>query len=167
MLRNSFLIRIWLVILAVAMLTTACAPSGAVIRVDASSAAFQVNDTVKVPIRAENIANLTALELHLSFDPAVLEVVSVNDGGFLKVNFPVQNTFDNIAGTVDYAVAQIDGMPANGSGTLLEVVFRAKASGQAPVRFRGTQAAPAGILLSDSNGAAIHASFADGSVSVH
>lgn len=161
--RNLLLTRIWLVVL---VLVAACAPVGAVVKVESSAARFQVDDTIAVPIRAENIANLTALEVHLSFDPAVLEVVSVKDGGFLKANFQVQNTFDNLAGTVDYAVAQIDGMPANGSGILLEVVFRAKASGEAPVRFRSTQAAPVGILLSDANGLAIKASFVDGNVHV-
>ncbi len=160
------LTRIWLVIVVLSILVSACAPAGAVVKVEPLAAGFQVNDTITVPIKAENIANLTALEVHLSFDPAVLEVVSVRDGGFLKANFPVQNTFDNVAGTVDYAVAQIDGMPANGSGILLEVVFRAKASGEAPVRFRSTQAAPVGILLSDANGVAIKASFADGNVTV-
>ena len=117
-------------------------------------------------IKIENVANLTAVELHLSFDPDVLEVLALNDGGFLKADFPLQNTYDNAAGTIDYAVAQINRAPANGSGRLLEIVFRAKAEGQAPIRFRGTQAAPAGVLLADSDGTAIPVTLTGANISV-
>ena len=81
-------------------------------------------------------------------------------------DFIVQKTFDNAAGTIDYAVAQIDRPPANGDGTLFEIVFRAKALGQSPILFRETQAAPRGILLSDSTGAAIQASLVNGRIDV-
>jgi hypothetical protein len=167
MLRNGLAIRIWLVIvLAVLMPGTSCAPSGTVIKVEPPASSVQVNDTVRVPIKVENIADLTALEVHLSFNAAALEVTELVDGGFVVADFAVQNTFDNAAGTVDYAVAQINRSPANGSGTLLEIVFRAKASGDSPIHFRGTQAAPAGALLSDSNGMAIQVSLKDGNVNV-
>ena len=167
MIGNDLASRIRLVIvLAMLMLGTSCAPSGTVIKIEPSASSVQVNDTVKVPIKVENIANLTAIEIHLSFNATVLEVVTLNDGDFIKADFAVQNTFDNGAGTIDYAVAQINRSPANGSGTLLEIVFRAKASGDSPIHFRGTQAAPAGALLSDSNGMAIQVSLKDGNVNV-
>ena len=121
---------------------------------------------VKVPIKVENITNLTAIEIHLSFDSPMLEVVELIDGGFIKADFAVQNTYDNTAGTIDYAVAQINRSPANGSGMLFEIVFRTKASGVSPIRFRGTQAAPAGALLSDSTGTAIQVALTDGNVNV-
>ena len=165
MLRNGLIIRVWLVA-ALLMLGTSCAPSGAAIKVEPPGSAVQINDTFKAQIKIENVANLTAVEMHLSFDPDMLEVLALNNGGFLKADFPVQNTFDNTAGTIDYAVAQINRAPANGSGRLLEIVFRAKTEGQAPIRFRGTQAAPAGVLLSDPNGTAIPVALTDGSVSV-
>jgi hypothetical protein len=167
MLRNGLAIRIWLVVmLVVLMLGTSCAPSAAVIKVEPSVSPVQINDTVKVPVKIENIANLTALEVHLSFDAAVLEIIELTDGGFVKADFTVQNTFDNAAGTIDYAVAQIDRSPASGSGTLFEIVFRAKASGASPIRFRGMPAVPAGALLSDSKGVAIQVSLTDGTVNV-
>lgn len=170
MLHKLFSIHIWLVI-AMLMLT-ACAPSPAPasmntqIKIESATNTLKVNDTIKVPVKVENIANLTAVELHLSFDPTVMEVISLNNGGFIKADFPVQNSFDNTTGTIDYAVAQLDGTPANGSGTLLEIVFRAKNAGNTPIYFLGTQAAPLGVLLSDSNGTAIKATLSDGSASV-
>ena len=163
---NILRFRIWVVILTVLTLATSCAPSGSSITVDSSASSVQVNDTVKVSIKAVNIANLTAFETHLSFDTNVLEVVEVIDGDFIKADFTVQNIFDNASGTVDYAIAQINREPANGSGILFEIVFRAKAKGSSPIHFRNTQAAPAGILLSDANGIAIQVPLTDGIVSV-
>jgi hypothetical protein len=128
------------------------------------ASAVQASEMVKVPIKIENVANLTAVEVHLSFDPAAVEVVELVDGGFVTADFTVQNTFDNTAGTIDYAVAQINRPPASGQGTLFEIVFRAKTGGTTPVRFRGTPAVPSGILLSDANGAAIQVSLADGNI---
>jgi hypothetical protein len=164
-------IHIWFVIsLLVLTLVTSCAPSVAstdpTVKIEPSASAVQVNETVRVPIKVENVANLTAFETHLSFDANVLEVVEVIDGNFVTADFTVQNTFDNASGTVDYAIAQINREPAAGSGILFEVVFRAKAKGDSSIHFRGTEAAPAGILLSDPNGMAIQVSLIDGSVSV-
>jgi len=165
---NGLTSRIWqFVMLTVLMLGTSCAPSGPVIKVEPSVSSIQIADTALVSAKVENIADLIAVEVHLSFDANVLEVIELKDGGFIKPDFVIQNTFDNAAGTIDYAVAQIDRPPANGSGTLFEIVFRAKARGQSPIRFRETQAAPAGVLLSDSNGMAIQVSLINGNVNVN
>jgi hypothetical protein len=165
--RHGLTNRIWrVVVLTVLMLGTSCAPAGPVIKIEPSISSIQVNNTGVASVQVGNIANLVAYEMHLSFDANVLEVIELNDGGFIKPDFVVQNTFDNAAGTIDYAVAQINHPPVNGSGMLFEIVFRAKASGQSPIRFRETQAAPAGVLLSDSNGVAIQVSLIDGEVTV-
>jgi hypothetical protein len=129
--------------------------------------ALSVNETASVFITVENITGLTAFEVHLSFDANALEVIELKDGGFIRADFIVQNTFDNAVGTVDYAVAQIDHPPANGRGTLFEIVLRAKAEGKANIQFRATQAATSGALFSDSNGMAIPVSLRNGSMNVH
>jgi hypothetical protein len=169
--RNIFAFRIWkIVVLAVLMVSTSCSPSntpaGTVVKIEPSTSSVQVNETVRALIKADNISNLTAVETHLSFNPTVLEVVELINGGFIQADFTVQNTFDNTAGTIDYAVAQIDRSPASGSGTLLEVVFRAKASGDSAVNFRSMEAAPLGALFSDANGVAIQVSLTNGNVTV-
>jgi hypothetical protein len=146
------------------ILGTACAPRGPFITVERSVSSRQVNNTERVSVTVENIADLTAFEAHLSFDANVLEVIELDDGGFLAADFTAQNAFDNGAGTIDYAVAQIDHPPANGSGTLFVIVFRAKAPGKSIILFRETPAAPAGALFSDSNGRAIPVSLINGSM---
>jgi cohesin domain-containing protein len=127
---------------------------------------LQINHMARASVTAQDIADLIAFEVHLSFDANVLEVIEINDGGFIAADFIAQNTFDNAAGTIDYAVAQIGHPPANGSGTLFEIVFRAKVPGKSSIRFRETPAAPAGALFSDSNGMAIQVSLINGSVNV-
>jgi LysM repeat protein len=142
------------------------AQGATVVRVDPASSSAKVNDSVNLSVKVENISNLTAFELHLSFNASVLEVVSMTNGGFVAADFTAQNVFDNAAGTLDYAVAQMNRAPVQGSGALLNIVFRAKANGTATVAARTTQAAPGGILLSDQNGMAIQATWMDGSVNV-
>jgi len=151
--------------LVVLGLVTSCSPQGPTISIEADSPA-KLNEEVRVAVQAGNITGLTALEVHLSFDPAVLEVVRLEDGDLVKADFTVQNTFDNTAGTIDYAVAQINRPPASGSGVLFEIVFRAKNPGQSPIRFHGVSAAPEGLILADSNGMAIPVTFKDGNVTV-
>jgi cohesin domain-containing protein len=139
----------------------ALAQGAAAVRVDPSTSSVQVNDTVSICIKVDNIANLTAFELHLSFNPAVVEVTSLTNGGFVAADFTAQNIFDNTAGTIDYAIAQLNRPPVQGSGTLLCISSRAKAVGGSQVTTRATPAAPDGFILSDQNGMAIPASWHD------
>lgn len=157
--------RPWLALVAITILLVASpafAQSGTVVRVSPAAVAEQVNATFTVSINAENVANLTAFEVHLQFNPAVLEVLQVTNGGFVAADFVAQNVFDNTAGTIDYAVAQMNRPPAQGSGTLLTVTFRAKANGSSTLALRATAAAPSGLLLADQDGAAIQAAWVNG-----
>ncbi len=167
--RNLFAFRGWL-ILVVSVISLVGAPAqaqgAAVVRVEPSAVSAQVNDAVTLSIMADNMVSLTAFELHLSFDPNVLEVTDVVSGGFVAADFVAQNIHDNAAGTIDYAAAQMNRTPAQGSGALLRIVFRAKAGGASSVGLRGTQAVPSGLILSDPNGAAIQASWVSGAVNV-
>jgi LysM repeat protein len=162
-------IRMWL-LLIVLMTSLAAAPAFAqgstTVRVDPAISSVQVNDTATIAIRVDNVSNLIAFELHLSFDPSVLEVMSLANGGFVAADFEAQKIFDNAAGTIDYAVAQMNRPAAQGSGTLLNITLRAKAGGTSSVTTRSTPAAPGGLLLSDQNGTAIQASWVPGSINV-
>jgi len=166
---NWLAIRVWLVVIILATSlvgTSAFAQSATVVRVEPAALTAQVNDTVNICIKVDNVANLTAFELHLSFTPNVLEVTGITNGGFVLADFTAQNTFDNAAGTIDYAIAQMNRPPAQGSGTLLCTAFRAKTNGSSSVTTRATPAAPSGLLLSDQNGIAIQASWLPGTINV-
>jgi hypothetical protein len=146
--RKFLLIRIWLVLIVIAVSltgTSAFAQGATIVRVDPPTPSAKVNDTVNLSIKVDNIVNLSAFELHLSFNPSVMEVISVANGGFVAADYIAQNVFDNTAGTIDYAVAQVSHSPVQGSGKLLDIAFRAKANGTSVVTLRATPAVPAFI----------------------
>ena len=96
----------------------------------------QISD---VQLVVENVINLYGLEFQLRYDPVILEVIDadpelagtqIEQGEFLSPDFVVRNEVDVGAGTIWYAVTQLNPRPpVNGSGTVLTVRFRAKALG--------------------------------------
>lgn len=152
---------LWLV----GLLLISCTP-GPALNLTTDSNSVQAGQSFTVTLQAENVTGLTAFEAHLAFDPAFLEVVSIQNGSFLQADFVVQNTFDNAAGTIDYAAAQLNHPAAEGSGTLLLIEFRAKSAGTSSVRFRVTPAAAQGALLANVDGNAIQVNLGETNVSV-
>ena len=148
------------------VLLAACNASSPALNLVSDTNMAKVGESFRVTLQAEQISGLTAAEAHLAFDPALLEVVAIQDGDFLQPDFVVQNVFDNSAGTIDYAVAQLDRPAADGSGALLVVEFRAKAAGETTIRFRSTPAASAGALLADADGGAIQVSLGEASLEI-
>ena len=112
-------------------------------------------DVGTLEIRLEDVNELAGAEVHLTFDPALLEVVDADPategtqiahGDFLSPDFVVQNITDPAQGTVDYAIAsmQLD-EAASGSGVLARITFRALAEGETLVTISGA-------LLADTQG---------------
>ena len=154
---------------------SAFAQGGTVVRVDPASAAIAQGQTVIVSVKIDNVSNMIGAEVHLSFSAAVLEVVDadastsgtqITNGGMLSGNVPVQNTADNAAGTIDFAVSQLGQPAVSGSGTLATISFRAKANGVSPIAFRSVPAAPTGVVLADANGVALANTTANGTITV-
>lgn len=93
-----------------------------------------------IKIRIENVKDLYGAELHMKFDPSVVEVVDADPtkdgiqlmpGDFPKPEFVALNRADNKVGTIDYALTQLNPTPpANGSGTVVSILFRGKALGK-------------------------------------
>jgi LysM repeat protein len=169
MTRNWLAMRAWLLVMILVTSlagSPAIAQGAATVHVEAAALTVQVNDTFNVSVKVDNIANLSAFELHLAFSPGVLEVTGLTNGGFVTADFTVQNTFDNAAGTIDYAVAQMNRPSAQGNGTLLNISFRAKANGSSTLTTRDIPATPGGLLLVDQNGVAIQVAWAPGMINV-
>jgi LysM repeat protein len=138
----------------------------ALVRIDPADINVNVNDTFNLFVKVDNATNLSILELHLSFDPNILEVKQLINGGFLAADIVAQNTYDNSAGTIDYTIAQNGRAPAQGGGTLLTIMFRAKNSGTVNVNKRATQSAPNGVILADLNRTSLPATWTGGKVTV-
>ena len=167
--RNWLIIRIWLALMVMAgslVGTSAFAQGGTVVRVDPASTTAQINNSFTLAVKVDNVANLSAIELHLAFNPNVIEVTQMTNGGFVSADFVAQNIYDNTAGTLDYAVAQMNRPAAQGNGTLLTITFHAKANGTSNLALRATQASPTGLILSDLNGGGIQSAWSNGSVTI-
>ena len=106
------------------------------------AAILEPGQTVTVDIRIEDVTRLYGIDLLLSFDPqtlAVLDSVSggpdaprILPGGFLNLTqaFTATNQADNSAGTVRFMQALLyPAPPANGSGVLARITFRALSPG--------------------------------------
>jgi hypothetical protein len=130
-----------------------------------SAAALAMGGTLVLELRVLEVTDLYGVEAHLSFDPAVLEVIDADAaapgvqvelvGSFIRPDFVAQNLADNSKGTIDIAFVQVNAqnkpaVPATGSGTLARIEFRAKAAGTSAISFRE-------FILSGVTGGEVHA----------
>jgi len=104
----------------------------------------RVGDTFTVHVNAEKVTNLAGWQFDLTFDPTVLETIEVKEGGFLKrgggTTFFQRGTIDNTAGKIaDISSALISKDGITGTGTLLSVVFSAKAAGSSQMALNSFQ----------------------------
>jgi hypothetical protein len=112
-------------------------------------------DTGTLEIRVENVHQLAGAEVHLTFDPALLEVIDADPstegeqiahGDFLSPDFVAQNIARPGDGTIDYAIASIPVDKAvGGSGVLARISFHALSEGETLVTIRS-------MLLADPRG---------------
>ncbi len=141
------------------------------ITVEPAAQTIAAGSIATVSIQMGAGAPVYGVEVHLSFDPTLLEVVdedSAKNGvqvkpGTLfagKQTFTVMNTADNTAGTVDYVVTLM-GEPhaVEEGGSIIVVGFRGRANGQATV-------AIARAVAGDQAARLIEVVTQDGSVTV-
>ena len=100
-----------------------------------SETPIRVGETFILDIRAENVFNLAGWQFNLAFDPAILEAVGVSEGDFLKsdggTTFFQSGRIDNAAGKITGLIAgRISDGGASGSGSLLQVEFKAESEGE-------------------------------------
>ncbi len=153
----------------------ALAQAATIVRVDPPATTIATGQLVSVSIKIDSVSNLGGAEIHLAFNPNVLEVidadpaqagVQIANGGMLSPDFTAVNVADNALGTIDFGVSQLNRPGVNGSGTLATISFRGKVGGTSPVTFRAIQSAPTGVILADVSGVQIASSTQSGSVTV-
>jgi hypothetical protein len=141
------------------------------LRVSPVDQEVQVGDVFTVTLELEDVSNLYGADAELRFETSILEVVDadpvrpgvqVTKGTFPD---PAQGTVpaweaDNVAGTARYAIGlESPAQPAEGSGTLCAITFRAKAAGTSALTIHSAS-------LSDQNADPIEVRTHDGSVGV-
>ena len=100
-----------------------------------SNTPIHVGDTFSLDIRAEDVFDLAGWQFDIAFDPAVLEAVDVSEGDFLKTDggstFFQSGSIDNTTGKITGLIAgRISEGGVSGSGTVLQVRFKAKSEGE-------------------------------------
>jgi hypothetical protein len=90
--------------------------------------------TQTVEVRVEDVTDLTGYHLEISFNPAVIEVTDVVNGGFLappgeSALYEPTNDIDNVTGLISFGMVQQgdgsgDPIPKTGEGILLEITFQ-------------------------------------------
>lgn len=118
---------------------------GTVIRPQPAEQQANVDDTVTVEIRLDNVTNLAAADIQLQFAPNILQAqdanpneegVQIEPGDFLSSDFVVFNEVDNATGMIRYALTQVGTtQPVSGSGLLATIIFQAVAQGTSELTF--------------------------------
>ncbi len=92
-------------------------------------------DSETVGVAIENVSDLFSIPLLLKYDPAVIQIVEVRDGGFLSdgtQTVAIVQRIDAQKGEVMVSCARGPHTPGlNGSGTILGLVVKAVAAGEA------------------------------------
>ena len=109
-----------------------------------SQTPIHTGDTFTLNIRAENITDLAGWQFDISFDSAVLEALNVSEGDFLKIGgsttFFQGGSIDNAAGKITgLNAARLSAQGATGSGSLLQVNFKAKSGGETKLMLQNFQ----------------------------
>ena len=100
-----------------------------------SQTPIHTGDTFTLDIRAENVFDLAGWQFDITFDPAILEAINVSEGDFLKIDggstFFQGGSIDNATGKITgLSAARLSAQGVTGTGTLLQVRFKAKSAGE-------------------------------------
>ena len=99
-----------------------------------SKTPIYIDDTFTLDISAETVFDMAGWQFDIAFDPAILEAISVSEGNFLKTGgttFFQGGSIDNATGKItDLSAARLSTQGVSGTGTLLQVRFKAKSDGE-------------------------------------
>ena len=108
-----------------------------------SQTPIHAGDTFTLDINAEDIFDLAGWQFDIAFDPAILEAISTTEGDFLKMGSTTlfqSGSIDNVAGKIGgLSAARLSTQGVSGSGTLLQVTFKAKSEGETELALQNVQ----------------------------
>ncbi|MGB9872617.1 MAG: VWA domain-containing protein [Anaerolineae bacterium] len=120
--------------------------------------------TFTMDIVAQDVTNLAAYQVELTYNPAIVHVTAVTPGPFLgstgRTVSPVGPVIDNAAGIVRFGAFTFGAQPGvNGTGVLATITFQPRARGTSNLHLQNLQ-------LADPNGNPLSATTEDGQVEV-
>ncbi|MFZ0739900.1 MAG: cohesin domain-containing protein, partial [Candidatus Acidiferrales bacterium] len=108
------------------------------LKFEPSTLALKAGDTMTVGLSVIGAQDLFSIPLMLQYNPAVIQVEEVRDGGFLSggtQGIAIVQRVDQEHGQVIVSATRQPNTPGvNGTGTLLGFVIRAVAAGSSPLQ---------------------------------
>jgi general secretion pathway protein D len=108
-------------------------PAAAQLHFDPAKTILKAGDTTTVGLAVSNVNDLFSIPLLIHYDPAVIQVDDVRDGGFLSggdQGIAIVHSIDQAHGQLIISATRKPSTPGvNGSGTLLGIVIRGLAPG--------------------------------------
>lgn len=102
-----------------------------------SSLSVSPNETFTITVAVETNQSADGAEIHMSYDPNIIEVTSVNLPQPNPLPVPIIGSeFDNSLGVINYAAGTFSAFP-NSDFDLLEIQFTAIAEGTTDLEFNG------------------------------
>ncbi|MFH1962242.1 MAG: PEGA domain-containing protein [bacterium] len=108
--------------------------TGTLLTISPATTRVGVENSFNVDIVLSNAPEFDAMGAYLSFDPQVLEVISLTTGSLTQGGSELVRQFNNSSGMIDYAVRLTSGT-AQGTGTILTIKLKAKGSGTTTLNF--------------------------------
>ncbi len=106
--------------------------SATVLMISPESTTLDTCEEVEIAVRVENVTDLTAYHLEISYDPNVIQVINVRNGDFLDEGlYEPSNSIDSSIGLITFGMAQQNTpehplVAKSGSGDLIYIKIRAK-----------------------------------------
>ena len=140
------------------------------LRLAPAASEVSLGQTTDVAVEVVDVQDLYGMDLALSFNPNVVEIVDADPsqagvqialGTFLDSGFAVLNAADNVSGTLRFAMTQLNpSEPKSGTGTLIVIRLRGKqVSGGTPLTLTSAQ-------LARRDGTGLSTNLISGQVSV-
>ena len=104
----------------------------------------QAGETVIFRVMAEEVTNLMMSEIHLEYDPSMLEIISISQGSFFQNSYNSIFLYEinNEAGVIQINTTLLDGdsPSVSGTGDLAELQVKLLQSGSTTINFNGSDA---------------------------
>lgn len=134
----------------------------ATLRVVPSTASVSSGETISVAVSISSTDQaMNATEGVVTFPTNLLQVASISKSGSILGLWVQEPTYSNTVGTVNFEGIALNPGYQGANGTVLTIVFRARAEGSAPLSI-----ADASVLANDGNGTEILTNTSGGTVSI-
>ncbi len=163
----------WLALVVLGLMAVLVFPvaaqSATQVRLDPLTLGLKPGSQGSLTLVFDNAQDLYGLEVHLSFDPKVIEIldadpakagVQLTPADWLKSGFIAQNQVDNAAGTIDFAATLLNpALPVSGSKAFVTIQVRSKVEGNSPFNFKK-------VILANRDGKELPSQAQNGAVGV-